>query len=193
MNDFKIISKRISGVLNRIDNLSYFRVNDEENIWVCPETGDLCYFDNIENITKELLLENNIIGSYIISQEKDLICIGKVINIVMDEGNSKLYLYGPWEDPLEESNNPILLSGEFLLLENVYETIDDMRVFSKMSMNENDGWFIGRDYTNELVIISEHDYLEILKHAENDDIYEILPYIDELLFVDNEDEDYVEE
>ena len=97
------------------------------------------------------------------------------------------------EDPLEESNNPILLSGEFLLLENVYETIDDMRVFSKMSMKEDDGWFIGRDYTNELVIISEHDYLEILKHAENDDIYEILPYVDELLFVDNEDEDYVED
>lgn len=188
MNDFKIISKRISGVLDRINNLSYFRVDDEENIWVCPETGDLCYFDNIENITKELLLENNIIGSYIISQEKDLICIGKVINIVMDEGNP-----APLENLLEENNNPILLSGEFLLLENVYETIDGARFFSKMSMNEDNGWFIGKDYTNELVIISEHDYLEILKYAKNKDIYEILPYVNELLFVDDEDEDYVEE
>ena len=153
MNDIKIISKRISGVLDRINHLSYFRVDDEENIWVCQETGDLCYFDNIENITKELLLENNIIGSYIISQEEGMICLGKVTDIYSETGG----------DDVE-------LVGEFFTISYAYNFINDSYNFSsELSKTEDENWFLGKEYTWELIITSEKRYLEILNQFDKGD------------------------
>ena len=88
MHEFKIIHEDVKGFIDKTNKLSYFRIIGGDNIWVCHETGELLYLDNMKNLNKNLLIDNDIIGKYIISQEEGMICIGKVNDIYSEVVNN---------------------------------------------------------------------------------------------------------
>ena len=178
MNDFKIISEEIEGFIDNINKFSYFPIEDEENIWICHETGELHFIDSMKNVSRELLIDNNIIGNYIISRGKDnTICIGEVLDVEDDE----------------DDTGDVLLVGIFLIFKEDLKPIP-IEVISDLSVEEIDSWLIGEDYTEDLTVISEERYLEILKQINNEGNEEIFSMIDQLIYPEeyytyNDDED----
>ena len=147
MHEFKIIHEEVKGFIDKTNKLSYFRIIGEDNIWVCHETGKLLYLDNMKNLNKNLLIDNDIIGKYIISQEEGMICLGKVTNIDLEAVDDEY----------------IILGGEFFTISYAYNFINDSYNFSsKLSKTEDENWFLGKEYTWQLTVISEERYLEIL-------------------------------
>ena len=165
MHEFKIIHEDVKGFIDKTNKLSYFRIIGEDNIWVCHETGELLYLDNMKNLNESLLIDNDIIGSYIISQEEGMICLGKVTNI-----------YSETED-----DEYIELVGEFFSFSYAYNFINDSYNFSsELSKTEDENWFLGKEYTWELTVISEERYLEILSTIENTSLESIFSMVDKL-------------
>ena len=165
MHEFKIIHEDVKGFIDKTNNLSYFRIISEDNIWVCQETGELLYLDNMKNLNESLLIDNDIIGKYIISQEEGMICLGKITNIYSEAGDDE----------------HIELVGEFFTISYAYSPINDSYNFSsELSKTEDENWFLGKEYTWELIITSEKRYLEILNTIENTSLESIFSMVDKL-------------
>ena len=168
MNNLKVISEKVKSLQDRFDKKFYKRIPIEKQIWVCQETGELCYFDSVEELNKKFLLESNIIGSYIISQQdgifgetERLICLGKVDN-----------LYNKEETDLADDGS-IKLKGNF----NIFGYTNHEK---ELFQSERNTWWLGKNYTEELTIISKDRYLEILKQVENTGPETIFSLINEL-------------
>ena len=86
-----------------------------------------------------------------------------------------------------------LLVGIFLIFKEDLKPIP-IEVISDLSVEEIDSWLIGEDYTEDLTVISEERYLEILKQINNEGNEEIFSMIDQLIYPEeyytyNDDED----
>ena len=168
MHEFKIIHEDVKGFIDKTNKLSYFRIIGEDNIWVCHETGELLYLDNMKNLNESLLIDNDIIGKYIISQEEGMIiCLGKVTNIYSETGDDEY----------------VELVGEFFTFSYAYNFINDSYTFSsELSKTEDENWFLGKEYTWELIVISKERYLDILKQIDNGGNEKIFSMIDQLIY-----------
>ena len=174
MNNFKLISSKIKEIRDRVNKVQYKRLLDEENIWV-NESGEFCYFDSLEKLDEKLLLENNLKGNYIISQQdgvlgetERLVCIGKIKDI-----SSTDYCI---------DDEDIKLKGDFIIFSytsNMYEFTTDEE---GITQSERETWWLGKNYTEELTVISEDRYLQILKQIENTSPETIFSEVDELIY-----------
>ena len=177
MNDFKLISSKIKEIRDRLNKVQYKRLLDEENIWVCQETGELLYLDNMKNLNESLLIDNDIIGKYIISQQdgvsgetERMVCIGKINDI-----------FGKDETDYHIDDEDIKLKGDFIIFSHT-SNIFNFTADEGITLSERDTWWLGKNYTEELIVISEDRYLQILKQIENTSPETIFSEIDELIY-----------
>ena len=178
MNNFKLISSKIKEIRDRLNKVQYKRLLNEENIW-SNESGELCYFDSIEILDKNLLLENNLKGNYIISQQdgvlgetERIVCIGKINEISCKDKTDYCI-----------DNEDIKLKGDFIIFSYTNSLVSyDFMTDEGITQSERETWWIGKNYTEELIVISEDRYFQILKQIENTSPETIFSEIDELIY-----------
>ena len=163
MDEFKVISKRVKNIQDKLNKKSYKRIPFEKQIWACKETGELCYYEDFSKLTGGCLIQDLIGKKYIISQQggslgdtAGIICIGEV---------QKIY-------NTPDSFSIAKFEGKFYVFYYSNGVIEQ---------SIRDYWWIG-NYTDELMSISEEIYLNIL-YNKNSSLESIFSMVDELNYI----------